>query len=102
MNAKFSSALALAILGSTGLSAVVAVPPSAQTVPSASASQPTPVKISPAPQEDRQRRTNAVKRMVSGDGNTRRRRSGPGWTNKHAQRVARKARNVRRSRQASR
>lgn len=94
--------MAMALLASSGLGVVI-VASSAQAVPSVSASQPSPTKNSPVPQ-DQQRRTNPVRRMVGGYSGTRGdgRRAGPGWTNKHAQRLAKKAQNVKRSRKGSR
>lgn len=75
---------------------------SSQAGMSVSSSHQTPTKKAPA-QQDQQRRTTAVRRM-SGGGLTKRDLfgGGPGWTNKHVQRMAAKKRNVKRSRKSGR
>lgn len=97
-----SGAAMMAVLGASGMGALMATS-AAQSVPTVSASQPAPVKNSPAP-ADQQRRTNPVRRLVGGYSATRgdSRRARPGWSNKHVQRVAKKARNVKRSRKGGR
>lgn len=100
-----SGAALLALAGASSMGAILAQPvaQALQAERAARASQPTPLKNAPAP-VDQQRRTNAVRRLVGGYSATRGdgRRAGPGWSNKHAQRVAKKARNVKRARSGSR
>ncbi len=95
-------AVMVAVLEASALSSGV-VARLAEAGVSVQANQPAPTKNSPAP-ADQQRRTNVVRRLVSGYSASRAdgRRAGPGWSNRHAQRVAKKARNVRRSRKADR
>lgn len=92
----------VAVLGASALNSSVAIRV-AEAVPTARLTQTGPVKNSPAP-VDQQRRTNAVRRLAGGYSASRgdSRRAGPGWSNKHAQRVAKKARNVKRSRRGAR
>lgn len=94
--------MSLALLAASGVGALGSVS-QASMARSVSPSEPAPVKNSPAP-ADQQRRTNPVRRLIGGYSATRGdgRRAGLGWSNKHAQRVAKKARNVKRSRRGAR
>ncbi|OYZ76054.1 MULTISPECIES: hypothetical protein [unclassified Polaromonas] len=97
-----TGSLSMALLVASSVAGLGAVAQASSTR-SVSPSSPAPAKNAPAP-VDQQRRTNAVRRMVGGYSATRGdgRRAGPGWSNKHAQRVAKKARNVKRSRRGAR
>lgn len=97
-----TGSLSMALLVASSVAGLGAVAQASSTR-SVSPSSPAPAKNAPAP-VDQQRRTNAVRRMVGGYSATRGdgRRAGPGWSNKHAQRVAKKARNVKRARSGSR
>ena len=92
-----------ALLATASMMGAVSVPQAAQSQPIASASQQAPSKQTPAP-VDQQRTTKRVRALTGGYIKTRGdyRRSGPGWTNRHVKRMAVKARNVKRHRQASR
>jgi hypothetical protein len=97
MKSSISAITSMALLAAmSGIAGLPLTP--AQAGVSVSTSQQSPTKNAPAPQ-DQQRRTAAVRRM-SGVGLTRRDLfgGGPGWTNKHVQRMAKKKRNVKRSR----
>jgi len=98
---KSLSHLAAMAIASAGMGGAMIAP--AQAVPTAQASHQTPAKQVPV-QQDQQRMTRRVSRMVGGYINTRgdTRRAGPGWSNKHVQRMATKARNVKRARAANR
>ena len=96
MKSSLASIAALAVMASLSSGSLPLTP--AQAGVSVSSSQQSPTKNAPAPQ-DQQRRTAAVRR-TTGYGLTRRDLfgGGPGWTNKHVQRMAKKKRNVKRSR----
>ena len=98
---KSLSSLAVLAIASAGMGGAIVAP--AQPVPVAQVSQQAPAKQVPA-QQDIQRITKRVARMAGGYLMTRgdTRRSGPGWSNKHVQRMATKARNVKRHRAANR
>jgi len=97
---KLLAAATMAAALASGMGGLLAT---TSTVQSVRASQPAPTKNAPAP-VDQQRRTNSVRRLAGGYSATRGdgRRAGLGWSNKHAQRVAKKARNVKRSRKGPR
>lgn len=95
MKSSLASIAALAVMASLSSGSLPLTP--AQAGVSVSSSQQSPTKNAPAPQ-DQQRRTAAVRR-TTGYGLTRRDLfgGGPGWTNKHVQRMAKKKRNVKRA-----
>ena len=97
MRKELLSSLAITAMMAASLSPVSVSSAQAGRAISATSGQQSPTKNAPAPQ-DQQRRTAAVRR-TTGYGLTRRDLfgGGPGWTNKHVQRMAKKKRNVKRA-----
>ena len=102
MRKELLSGLAFAAMMAAALPPMPTSSAQSGRVINASTSQQSPIKNAPAPQ-DKQRRTAAVRRW-NGGALTRRDLfgGGPGWTNKQVQRMAKKKRNVARSRKSAR
>ena len=83
--------------------AALTSPLPAASQPTASPTQQSPAKQVPA-QPDQKRTTKRVRVQLRGAAPTRgdMRRAGPGWSNKHVQRTAAKAKNIKRGRKSAR
>lgn len=103
MRKELLSGLAITAMMASALSPIpTSSAQSSRVLNTSTTSQQSPTKNAPAPQ-DQQRRTAAVRRW-NGGALTRRDLfgGGPGWTNKQVQRMAKKKRNVARSRKSAR